>query len=179
MILYKTEKARAELMPGVRSLPLRERSLLLLVDGSRTAPELKSMYDGLAEPLVEKLLSDGFLTFQSGVPVLKAAKPVARVQASVSVAPPAAEPASDGDAESPQGKRSLAAARMFLFDMTERIFARREPELAECFRTALRDAKDRESMLVVSTKMSAILTTMGAPERAQTIQMQIETLLPL
>ena len=33
MLLQKTEKARLELLPGVRTLCLRERSLLLLADG--------------------------------------------------------------------------------------------------------------------------------------------------
>ena len=33
MLLQKTEKARLELSPGVRTLSLRERSLLLLADG--------------------------------------------------------------------------------------------------------------------------------------------------
>ena len=37
MLLEKTEKARAELRPGVRTLGQRERTVLLLADGTRTA----------------------------------------------------------------------------------------------------------------------------------------------
>ena len=33
MLLLKTEKARQELAPGMRTLSLRERSLLLLAEG--------------------------------------------------------------------------------------------------------------------------------------------------
>jgi len=44
MLLLKTDKARLELMPGVRTLTLRERSLLLLSDG-KPLHELQAMYN--------------------------------------------------------------------------------------------------------------------------------------
>jgi len=51
------------------------------------------------------------------------------------------------------GKRSLATTRMFLFDLSERMFARRAPALADEFREALHNAKDRDSVLVASRSM--------------------------
>ena len=39
MQLHKTERARAELKPGVRTLGQRERTLLLLADGSKSAQD--------------------------------------------------------------------------------------------------------------------------------------------
>ena len=45
MLLQKTEKARLELTPGMRTLSLRERSLLLLADG-KSLTVLQAMYNG-------------------------------------------------------------------------------------------------------------------------------------
>ena len=46
MLLQKTDKARQELSPGVRTLSLRERSLLLLADG-KPLSDLQAMYNGI------------------------------------------------------------------------------------------------------------------------------------
>eukprot|EP01034_Spumella_vulgaris_P001802 gene1802-2363_t len=51
MLLQKTEKARLELLPGVRTLSLRERSLLLLVDG-KPLSDLQAMYNGIGAQIV-------------------------------------------------------------------------------------------------------------------------------
>ena len=53
MLLQKTEKARLELLPGVRTLSLRERSLLLLADG-KPLSDLQAMYNGIGAQIVEK-----------------------------------------------------------------------------------------------------------------------------
>jgi len=180
MVLYRTDKAHAEFRPGVRSLGLRERTLLLLVDGRRTSSELTVMFDGLAEPLVQKMLQDGFLSFDRATPAVlpKDSRPGLAQEARPAEVDAWPQTLS-GTAETASARRSLAAARMFLFDMSERMFARREPELADRFRMALRDAKDRESMLLVSTDMIATVESMDASERAETIRQQIELLLPL
>ena len=60
MMLLKTEKARQELMPGVRSLSLRERSLLLLADG-KPLHELQAMYHGVGRQIVDDLVRAGYL----------------------------------------------------------------------------------------------------------------------
>ena len=59
MMLLKTEKARHELMPGVRTLSLRERSLLLLADG-KPLQELQAMYHGLGRQMVDDLMRAGY-----------------------------------------------------------------------------------------------------------------------
>ena len=58
MLLLKTDKARQELAPGMRTLSLRERSLLLLAEGKPLA-ELQAMYSGGGAEIVEHLLSQG------------------------------------------------------------------------------------------------------------------------
>ena len=61
MLLQKTEKARLELSPGMRTLSLRERSLLLLADG-KPLSDLQAMYNGIGAQIVDRLLCQGYLT---------------------------------------------------------------------------------------------------------------------
>jgi hypothetical protein len=89
------------------------------------------------------------------------------------VAQPTAKPAN-----SAQALRSLPAARMYLFDMCERMFARRDPALADTFREALRNARDVESMLHVGAALIEEVVQMAGHERAQTIRERLKELLP-
>lgn len=153
MGLTKTDKARAELQPGQRSLGQRERALLLLADGRKTAHEMAAYLGHEGETLVLRLLRDGYLTH----PVV-AAQPVA--------------------ADPFDGKRSLATTRMFLFDICERMFARRAPGRAESLREALRNARDRSAMLKVSQALLAEVESTAGPDRAKALRDRIALLLP-
>ena len=152
MLLQKTEKARLELLPGVRTLGLRERSLLLLADG-KTLADLQSMYNGGGAQIVERLVDEGYLTGMEPEGIAPAAAP-------------------------PSALRSLAGARMYLFDICERMFARRNAILAENFREALRNARDRESMLDVGEALLQEISLLAGPERAATVRERMEQLLP-
>ena len=77
-----------------------------------------------------------------------------------------------------EGKRSLATTRMFLFDICERMFAQRNPEMAEGFREALRNAKDRETMLAASRQMLEEIEKIAGHERVDSISERIAMLLP-
>lgn len=154
MLLLKTDKARLELSPGVRTLSLRERSLLLLADG-RPVAELQAMYNGLGAELVSELLRQGYL------------------------AEPVAPNAGDGSAPAPsQALRSLAGTRMYLFDICERMFSRRNADLAGRFREALRSARDRESMLDVGEALLDEITMTAGAQRAASVRERMEQLLP-
>ena len=74
MLLQKTEKARLELSPGVRTLSLRERSLLLLVDG-KPLSDLRAMYNGIGAQIVDNLMRQGYLTGPADVPLPAAPAP--------------------------------------------------------------------------------------------------------
>ncbi|MDQ3271027.1 MAG: hypothetical protein M3Q12_02500, partial [Pseudomonadota bacterium] len=76
------------------------------------------------------------------------------------------------------GKRSLATTRMFLFDICERMFSRKHPELAATFRDALRDARDRDAMLDASRRMIEEIEKITGHERADSISERIAMLLP-
>ena len=154
MLLQKTDKARLELSPGVRTLSLRERSLLLLVDG-KPLSDLRAMYNGIGAQIVDNLMRQGYLTGPADVPLPAAPTP--------------------SPAEAP---RSLAGARMYLFDTCERLFARRDPVMAQQFRDALRAARDEESMLDVGNSLLDEVALAAGAERAASLRQRLEELLP-
>lgn len=201
MQLHKTERARAELKPGTRTLGQRERTLLLLADGSKSMHDFRPLFNGDGEQIALRLLHEGFLEAHPGK------LPAAAVPASVlrqnlpnelsqqaSAAQAREQPVQQArqehllslestqaikvSADQFEGKRSLATTRMFLFDLCERMFARRNPEMAELFREALRHAKDRDTMLVVSREMIEEIEAIAGHERADSISERLAMLLP-
>ena len=195
MRLQKTDRARAELKPGVRTLGQRERTLLLLADGSKSISDFRPLFAGDGEQIALQLLRDGFLEAHpaggkttSFVPsrpaplAVVAPRPVAAATAArqrEAFPSPETTQAIQVSADSFDGKRSLATTRMFLFDMCERMFARRNPAQAEAFREGLRNAKDRASMLAVSREMLVHIETVAGHERADSIAERIAMLLPV
>jgi hypothetical protein len=189
MKLQKTAKARLELQPGVRTLGQRERALLLLADGQKTIRDVSPYFDDQLAQLVNRLVLDGYLErVAANHPLDVGTRPLGgEISAPLPYASkqgdsvkPSPEPASPKvAADQFEGKRSLATTRMFLFDLSERIFARRAPELADAFREALRNAKDRDSMLAVSRDMITEVEVVAGHERADSISERIAKLLPV
>ncbi|PIF91630.1 hypothetical protein CLU86_2564 [Acidovorax sp. 62] len=184
MLLLKTDKARQELAPGMRTLSLRERSLLLLAEGKPQA-ELQAMYNGGGAQIVEHLLNQGYLApMAPTAPAAAAPTTHPKTQPSPASAPkavPAAATASqptDKPTEPSDALRSLAGARMYLFDICERLFARRDPAMAQHFHSALRSARDRDSMLDVGEALLEEVAQLAGTERAQTIRERMAQLLP-
>ena len=177
MRLQKTDKARMELQPGVRTLGQRERTLLLLADGHKASKDFSALFNGEGEKLLLQLISDGYLTHTSPAlraamdtppgPQVAATPPTPSVQAPVRVC-----------VDQFEGKRSLATTRMFLFDICERMFARRSPSQAEFFREALRNARDPESMLCAAREMIEEIENVAGHERADSISERIAMLMP-
>jgi len=157
-MLNKTQKGRAELRPGQRQLAQRERALLLLADGRKPDAELFALFEGQGPALAADLVARGYLVDEPPAP------------------PPAAAPAVSADAFS--GPRSVASARMFLFDLSERMFAPRDKAMAQRYRDALREARDVQEMLVVSRAMMADVERLAGSERADGIGQRLARLLP-
>ena len=175
MQLQKTDKARAELQGGSRTLGQRERALLILADGKNTVHAVDHLFNGQAQNLAHALIAAGYLVginLERPSAVHTPAKPAPQK----AVAEPVAIPTDAAD--SFEGKRSMATTRMFLFDICERMFVRRAPEQAEAFREALRNAKDRDSMLAAARDMIAAVEALAGPERADSISERIAMLLP-
>ena len=168
MLLQKTEKARLELSPGVRTLSLRERSLLLLADG-KPLSDLQAMYNGIGAQIVENLMRQGYLTGPADLPPT----PAPTTSNTTPTPTPSIERPVPGES-----LRSLAGARMYLFDTCERLFARRDPVMAQHFREALRAAKDRTSMLDVGEAMFEEVALAAGAERAASLRERLDQLLP-
>jgi hypothetical protein len=198
MQLHKTDRARAELKPGVRTLGQRERTLLLLADGSKSVHDFRPLFDGDGEQIALRLLRDGFLETHPGKKVpgtapsiqpapIASASPPRDIPAAIAITAaqhqefpsPETTQAIKVSADQFEGKRSLATTRMFLFDICERMFARRNPGQAEGFREALRNAKDRETMLAVSREMIEEIEKVAGHERADSISERLAMLLPV
>lgn len=161
-MLNKTDKGRAELQPGQRTLGQRERAVLLVADGSKATASLQALFGGLGADIVHNLLASGY--------IVEDAPPAP-------VAPP--EPAAPrGSVDAFSGPRSLASARMFLFDLSERMFAPRDKALASRFRDALREARDAPTMLAVSREMLVAIEQMAGAARADAISERLAKLLP-
>ena len=169
MFLIKTDKARHELQPGRRTLGQRERALLLMADGQRSVTDFGQLFSSRDEAgrVALHLVQEGYLLDSRSQ---QHQPPVEAVPAPVDNAPAAAD-AFDG-------KRSLATTRMFLFDLCERMFVRRDPVLAEQFREMLRESRDRDGMLAVAGAMLDEIAKSAGAERAESIRERIDKLLP-
>ncbi|MCD2513570.1 hypothetical protein [Comamonas endophytica] len=158
MLLYKTPKAHQELAPGSRSLNLRQRSLLLLAEGT-PYPQLAQMYHGQGEALVAQLLHTGYLASRT-------------TDASTSCPAPSMAPAAA------PASMTLAGTRMYLFDMVERLFAHRQQALAEQLRQALREARDGQALRSVCDQLLNAVATHAGAQRAAQLSQQLVPLVP-
>jgi hypothetical protein len=203
MPLLKSEKARQELASRQRVLSVRERSALFLADGIRSRNELVQLLQGDID-LLQRLMDSGYLVASETL----GAKAASMTDFAVSLTAPAADfssvttpaaletsvaapPAFTGmdtmtrnvaaltqSADSFEGKRSLATTRMFLFDIVERMFVRKMPELANNLRDQLREARDRESMLLVSREIILNVEEIAGPDRADGLSERLAMMLP-
>lgn len=160
-MINKTEKGRAELHPGQRTLGQRERAILLVTDGRKSTASLHALFNGDGKAIVEALLRGGYLAEEA--PEAPARPRPAPLQVS---------------ADTFSGPRSLASARMFLFDLSDRMFAARDRALADRFRHALREARDAGAMLAVGRDMLAEVERVAGPGRAESIAVRLAKILP-
>ena len=181
MPLIKTDKAHRELASRQRTLNLKERALLLLADGQKPTADLIRLVQ-VDVTLVQFLVMQGYL---APAPQQTTRRKGADLQA---------EPAMPADsrldtrgtavqrgkvsADPFDGKRSLATARMFLFDLVERMYVRRDPTLAEAFRERLRQAKDRQGMQDVARALLRHIEETAGAERADGISERLAMLMP-
>lgn len=174
-MLVKTEKGRLELRPGHRSLGQRERALLLVADGQHAESQMAELFGGDGRRLLDRLLDQGYLERRDkgrhGSDQRAVAHPTN---------PGAQQPAgaSAAHGESFHGLRSLASARMFLFDLSERLFAPRDPALADRYREALRAARDPQAMLAVGRALITDVEALAGADRADGISQRLARLLP-
>ena len=175
MFPTKTDKARNELQGGQRTLTQRERALLLMADGRRSLTDFSPLFPNRDEAAraIQTLIEKGYLQGP------KAAAEAAPAEPPAPSPIPAIEPIQVAtSADTFDGKRSLATTRMFLFDICERMFVRRDPKFALQMRDALREARDREAMLTIAALMLTEIEKTAGAERAESLRERIDRLLP-
>jgi nucleoid-associated protein YgaU len=180
MFPTKTDKARDELQGGQRTLSQRERALLLMADGRRSLTDFSPLFSNRveAEQAIQALVQRGYLQAPQAAAAAPAPAPAAPPARPAPIA--AAEPiqVATTSADTFDGKRSLATTRMFLFDICERMFVRRDPKFALQMRDALREARDREAMLTIAALMLTEIEKTAGVERAESLRERIDKLLP-
>ena len=180
MPLIKTDKAHRELASRQRTLNLKERALLLLADGHKPTAELLKLVQ-VDVTLVQFLVMQGYLApAQQTTRRKDAGQPAEPVVPSPS-APNVrhADPVRVKVSADPfDGKRSLATTRMFLFDLVERMYVRRDPAMAEAFRERLRQAKDRQGMQDAARELLRHIEETAGAERADGISERLAMLMP-
>lgn len=137
MILVKTERGRA-LLSDRRALSPRERQLLVLADGRRSAAELGRWLGFAVEPVLHQMVHDGYLERARGQ--WGAAPPDSEAPDAASQRPPtgpaveAAPSRVETRAEQPAPKvdrtdarRSLAASKMYVVSLMQML---RDPDAA-------------------------------------------------
>ena len=184
MPLLKSEKARQELSSKQRGLSMRERSALFLADGVRTRDELLFLFQGDIG-MLQKLIADGYLVPAESVGAwgrrmtdFAMSQTASKIATGGLDALPAIKGQPSSSSDSFEGKRSLATTRMFLFDIVERMFVRKMPELANRYRDQLRGAKDRESMLAIARDVIINIEEIAGPDRADGLSERLAMMLP-
>jgi hypothetical protein len=203
MPLLKSDKAKQELASKQRTLSVRERSALFLADGIRSRDELVHLLQGDIG-MLQKLMQGGYLVASETLGAQAARMTDFAVSQSAVVQPfaPSSQPmplekfantappftgmdtvtrnvqALAQSADNFDGKRSLATARMFLFDIVERMFVRKMPELAIHLRDELREARDRETMLRVAREIILNVEEIAGPDRADGLSERLAMMLP-
>lgn len=172
MLLQRTAKAHEELQPGKRQLPLRERSVLLMA-GGKTLAQLQQLLGDEHAALVKELIAQGYLQAD---PIPAAKKP--SHQASIHQPEPA-EPAAASAAADSAGRQTLnlPGTRMYLFDLCERMFAKRHEALAQSLRTQLREARDLPALRSAGQALLDAVQQHAGEERATTLREQLAGLL--
>lgn len=194
MQLHKSEKAKLELASRARALNVRERGALVLADGRKTRDEMQGLLQDDGR-ILQKLISDGYLIVlgtegagKTGAKNQAHARqafyapplpvPSSPVSAAAPSPVPAPAPAAGPQGDNFEGKRSLATTRMFLFDICERMFSRKMPDLATHYRDQLREARDRASMLAIARDIILNVEEVAGAERADGLSERIAMLLP-
>ena len=133
MILVKTERGRA-LLSDRRALSPRERQLLVLADGRRSAAELGRWLGFAVEPVLQRMVRDGYLEPARGP---WGPTPLdSQAQADAPQRRPSTSPTADAVPSSaeeparssgPDARRSLAASKMYVVSLMQML---RDPDAA-------------------------------------------------
>lgn len=171
MYPIKTSKALDELKTRQHGLKTFQRTMLLLCTGQRSLNELSVLMNGPVDAMVNELIASGFL-----VPARPQATAQPTPQPAPQPSPPAAQPVV---ADQFLHGKSIAAARMYLFDMAERFFVRSQPALIAQLRQLLRESRDTQALVEVAWLLLSHIEVVAGAERTDAVRQRLSTMLPI
>jgi hypothetical protein len=173
MALSKTERGQAVLQGhAAAGLSLAERRVLILCDGRRRRDDVVALLGTHALSLLERLLREGYLTVDGGVP--PAPRPLATASGAASTRGPVAAPALSPSAPPPASRRSLAVSRMYLIDMLQ---LQRDPESAS-LRAEIQTSPSEEELVYRMMKGLRHLQAVAAGSYARRVGDRLAEILP-
>ncbi len=174
-MLKRTEIGNTLLETRDRTLSVKQRVLLRMVNGENTRSELEKLFPDHGAETIRFLLEKGYIE-----PV------VVHVEAAATHHAPAREQyvesvpdqASVAEIEvtsvyAQVSSKNLAAFRMYLFDLIERCVAFHGPEVANSWRNRARYAQDYESLNVLAIDLVSWLRETSSIEFAMRVESRI------
>lgn len=184
IVYIKTQKGQNEIATRAHALSLRQRRLLILVDGQCDGKSLvaKAAMLGDAPDVFDDLVAKGFVAPINGGYGLAETKPVpVPMLAALPSVPPSHRPAVL-DAATPVvqrapaiTRRSLALARLYLMEAMGRMLGKESDTLRE----TMRKATTREALLEHLKLCLEIVEETGGQERARNLKAKVLELLPV
>ena len=184
MVPIKTDKAQDELKHRGRGLAPAERQILILCNGTRPLAEIAALMGPQAAAQVQRLTEQGFLRVRTQAAAGPALRPERAAREVVSTSgrgesgaaqAPAAAPAGGVSAPAQTPRRSLVMARMYLFDMMERIIGQQ----SDVVRQHLRAAATQEQLAGAIVDCLQLLVELAEPSVALRVAKQLTEMLPL
>lgn len=174
-MLKRTEMGDTALETRDRTLSVKQRVLLRMVNESNTRSELEKIFPDHGAETIVFLIEGGYIE-----PV------VAQVEVSATTSAPAREQYVESVYQQPTttehdvvsvyaqvSSKNLAAFRMYLFDLIERCVAFHGPEVANAWRNRARYAQDYESLNVLAIDLVSWLRDTSSVEFAQRVETRI------
>ncbi len=159
----KTEKARSALRDRPSDLNALERRILILSDGVRDAGALAVLLGASVHTAMPRLLRDGYL-----------------VDGDATIAPvvPATQPhsvaAGTAPVPAPASRRSLAAAKVYMFDMLQL----QRGEDATAIAAALRACRDHEELALHLFHALRHIRMVASPTYSRRVAERLSEILP-
>ena len=180
MIPIKTDKAQDELKHRSRGLAPAERQILILCNGARPLAEITALMGPQAAAQVQRLTEQGFLRVRAQAaadPALRSGRVAREVAATSGRGESGAAQAPAGGVPAPAQapRRSLVMARMYLFDMMERILGQQ----SDVVRQHLRAAATQDQLAAAIVDCLQLLVELAEPSVALRVANQLAEMLPL
>lgn len=183
-MLKRTEVGSTALETRDRTLSVKQRVVLRMVNGDASRSELEKIFPDHGAETIKFLLDGGYV---------EPASVHVDVSVSVTVTSTSSAPAREQYVESlPEqhtteqditsvyvqvSSKNLAAFRMYLFDLIERCVAFHGPEVANAWRNRARYAQDHEALNVLAIDLVSWLRETSSVEFAQRIESRISEFL--